>query len=64
MSSELMQGLFCVRQTHYNLRHPHHFPIASVNSVYNGSESISNLGTKIWNLLPDRLKDPNSINSF
>ena len=25
MSTELTQGLFCVTQTHYDLRNPHHF---------------------------------------
>ena len=64
MSTELMQGLFCVRQTHYNLRNPHHFAITSINSVYHGSESISNLGPRIWNLVSDRLKELNSISSF
>ena len=64
MSTELIQGLFWVRQTHYNLRNPHHFAIPSVNFVYHGSESISNLGLRIWNLVPDRLKEVNSISSF
>ena len=56
MSTELMQGLFCVRQTHYNLRNPHNFAVLSINFVYHGSESISNLGPRIWNLIPHRLK--------
>ena len=64
MSTELMQGLFCVRQTHYNLRNPHHFAVPSINSLYHGSESRSNLGPRIWNLVPDRLKELNSISSF
>ena len=64
MSTELMQKLFCVRQTCYNLKNPHHFAIPSVNSVYHGSESISNLGPRIWNLVPDRPKELNSISSF
>ena len=46
-SAELMQGFFCVRQTHYNLRNPNHFAIPSINSVYHGSESLSNLGARI-----------------
>ena len=59
-----MQALFCVRQTRYNLRNPHHFAISNVNSVYHDSESIPNLGPRIWNLVPDRLKELNSISSF
>ena len=56
-----MQGLFCVRQTHYNLRNCHHFTIPSINSVYHGSDNISTLGPRIWNLVPDRPKELNSI---
>ena len=56
MLTELVQGLFCVRQTYYNLRNRHHVAIPRVNSVYDGSESISNLGLRIWNLVPDKLK--------
>ena len=61
MSTELMQGLFCVRQTYYNFRNSHQFVIPSVNSVYHGSESRSNLGPRIWNLVPDRLKELKSV---
>ena len=66
MSTELMQGLFCVSNlcTNYNLRNPHHFAIPSINSVYHGSESISNLEPRIWNLVPDRLKELSSISSL
>ena len=53
MSTELMKKLFRVRQTHYNLRNPHHFAIQSIDSVYYGSESIPNLGPRIWNVVPN-----------
>ena len=36
----------------------------SIRIVYHGSESISLLGPKIWNILPDRLKNANSIEAF
>ena len=32
--------------------------------MYHWSESISFLGPKIWNILPDRLKNANSIEAF
>ena len=32
--------------------------------MYHGSECISFLGPKIWNILPDRLKNVNSIQAF
>ena len=62
--TELMQGSFCVKQTNYNLRNPHHFAVPHVNSVYHGSESVLNLGPGLWNLVPDRLTELNSISSF
>ena len=31
MSTELIQGLFCVRQTRYNFRNPYYFAIPSIN---------------------------------
>ena len=48
MSTELMQGPFCVRQTHYTLRNHHHFAIyLNINSAYHGSERIESLGYDI-----------------
>ena len=65
MLAELMQGLLCVRQTHYIFfRNLHHFVMQSINSVYHVSESISNLRPRIRNFVSDRLKEPNSISSF
>ena len=40
----------------YNLRNNADFTIPATRTVYHGSESISFLGPKIWNVLPDRLK--------
>ena len=60
MLPELMQGLFDIRQTHYNLRNPHLLAIPSINSVYHGWES----GPRIWNLASGRLKEFDSISSF
>ena len=58
------RDLTCVRQSHYNLRKPNHFAIPSINFVCHGSESKSNVGPRIWNLIPDRVKVLNCISSF
>ena len=63
MPTELMQELFRFRQTYYNLRNRHHFAIASINPVYRGFESISNVGPIILKLMPNRLKELNNISS-
>ena len=33
-------------------------------TVYHGNESISFLGPKIWNILPNKIKQQTSLNSF
>ena len=35
-----------------------------MRTVYHGLECISFLRPKIWNILPDRLKNANSIEAF
>ena len=51
-------------EQHYDLRKNFQFTIPPISTVYHGSESISFLGPKIWNILPDRLKNVNSIEAF
>ena len=36
----------------YNLRYTSEFIIPPIHSVYHGSESVSYLGPKIWELIP------------
>ena len=64
MSPELLRELFYVRQIHYNLRNHHHFAISTINSVYPGSEIISNLEPRIWNSVPGRLIEFDSFRYF
>ena len=49
---------------YYDLRNNSQFAIPPIRTVYHGSESISFLGPKIWNILPDRLKNAYSIEAF
>ena len=44
-------------EQHYDLRKNSQFTIPPSRTVYHGSESISYLGPKILNILPDRLKN-------
>ena len=53
-----------VKQSHYNLRRCNDFRVTSICTVYHGSESISFLGPKIWNILPDEIKQQTFLNSF
>ena len=65
LSPEIMTELFEQRnEHHYNLRNNVHFITPQIRTVYHGSESISFLGPKIWNILPDRLKNATSLEAF
>ena len=48
----------------YDLKKNSQFTIPPIRTVYHGSESISFLGPQIWNILPYRLKNANSIEAF
>ena len=65
----LRQNLFlklfaCETECHYNVRQCNDFRISLIRTVYHGSESICFLGPKIWNILPDEIKQQSSLNSF
>ena len=65
LSPEIICDIFMQRiNNHYNLRHINHFETTFVKTVYNGTESVSYLGTKIWDIVPEEYKTLNSLNSF
>ena len=47
----------------YELRHTSHFLVFHVRKVYNGTESLSFLVPKIWDILPMTLKSGNAFKS-
>ena len=47
-----------------NLRKLSQFYRPKVNSVYNGTESVSFLGPIIWDLVPNELKDIGNLAAF
>ena len=65
ISPTIMQEIFRFRNScRYNLRSKNTFEVLFRNSVYNGTDSISYLVTKVWELVPDNLKRINSLTSF
>ena len=64
LSPSIMAELFEQRNENYNLRNYNPFTIPAVRTVHHGSESISFLGPKIWNILPDDIKNAKSLNIF
>ena len=42
---------------HYNLRHTSQFSVNPIHSVYNGAESASYLGPKIWEQILSEIRN-------
>ena len=64
LSPAIIADLFHARQNNYNLRHDSYFAIPNVKSVYHSTKNLSNLGPRIWNLVPDKLKHLVDIHAF
>ena len=61
---ELMNDIFKKRNVTYNFRKNSTFETRNIKSVYYGSETISFIGPKIWELLPSNIKDSENLNIF
>ena len=60
-----MNDIFKIREnTHYNLRHTSQFLVNPIHIVFNGSESASYLGPKIWEETPTDIKNKDSLIGF
>ena len=65
MSSEIMNEIFQLREkSHYNLRYTSEFIIPPIHSVHHGSESVSYLGPKIWELIPPVIRQIDTFSGF
>ena len=60
----IVAEIFRARQNNYNLTHSSFFSKPYVKTVYHGSESLSNLGPRIWDLVPSTLKELGNVNFF
>ena len=50
-----------IRQNNYNLKHNAYFVISNAESVFHGTKRLSYLGPRIWNLVPDKLKQLSNL---
>ena len=64
MSPTIFSELFRWRDISYNLRSNSNFLVPNVKSVFHGSESISYIGPKIWDIVPLELKELTCLNAF
>ena len=64
-SPPLMNNIFKLRaEDSYNLRQVSELFRPRIKSVYHGTESISYLGPKTWNTLPEKLKNVGNLEHF
>ena len=64
IAPEIMKKLFAPKMSSYDLRNNDSFKRRRVNSVWHGTESVSYLGPKIWDLVPNEIKESESLNGF
>ena len=51
-------------QHYYDLRKKAEFKRNNVKTVYNGTETLTFLGSRIWEIVPDYIKKSNSFGEF
>ena len=64
LAPELMNDIFKKGNVTHNFRKSSTSETRNIKSVYYGSETISFIGPKIWELLPSSIKDSENLNIF
>ena len=65
LAPEIVKGIHVEsNQNHYNLQNQSFFRRPLMRTIYQGSESISYLVPKIWDINPEKLKETSSVDSF
>ena len=65
LSPEIIYEIFQIREEfRYNLRYTSQFTIPPIHSVYDGRESVSYMGPKIWELILPAFKPINFLSGF
>ena len=64
LAPALMKYIFPKREIPYNLRNRNPFQSRNVTSVYNGTETLSFRGPKTWSMVPEDIKNSDSLAEF
>ena len=64
LSTPLMKDIFSINRNPDNLRQNSQFSRPRINTVYHGTERISNLGPEIWDMVPSNLKEISELDKF
>ena len=59
-----MTELFQIKNNNYNLRKGSKLISHNIKTVHYGTESVSYLGPRIWDQIPDEMKNCKTLNSF
>ena len=59
-----MQKLFTEKEHQYDLRNKSTWVSDNIRTVKYGSETISNMGPKIWEMVPSHIKESSSLLQF
>ena len=63
--SEIMKEIFIFHENlTYNVRSGNHLTRRNIRTTHYGIETMSNLGSKIWDLLPEKIKNASSLSVF
>ena len=61
LNPKIMEEIFTFKNMDYNLQNDTSLKIGNLKTVYYGTEFLTNLGAKIWNLLPNEYKELKSL---
>ena len=65
LSPEIMRHIFNIQKPHYNFRSESSmFRRGNVKSTHYGIQSLQFLGPKIWEMVPQNIKDCDSLDEF
>ena len=59
-----MEEIFTFKNVDYNLQNNTSLKIGNLRTVNYGTVSLTNLGVKIWNILPNEYKELKSLSMF
>ena len=60
----IVSELFSYSNVNHNLRSGSQFHQPSANAAWNGQETITYLGPKTWNVVPEEMKQKSSLFAF
>ncbi len=64
LNPPFMNEIFLQRSSAYNLRNINTFMVPKVNTVNHGTETVQYRGQRIWQSVPQEIKDANSVQQF